>query len=75
MANLDGYEDVSAHMRLRGALTFDELAAHGARETTKLLVVKPRLKCTRCGGQYADLQPDCRIRTAGRLPEFQGEPV
>src|SRR5262249_5827212 len=34
------------------------LAAQGARETRKLLAIKSRLKCTRCGGQYADLQPD-----------------
>jgi len=39
-------------------LTFEQLLAHGARETTKLLAVKPRLKCTKCGRQYADLQPD-----------------
>jgi len=37
---------------------FEELAAHGAGETTKLLAVKPRLECTQCGGQHADLQPD-----------------
>src|ERR1700730_8661983 len=33
-----------------------EAATHGARETTKLLAVKPRLKCTKCGRQYADLR-------------------
>jgi hypothetical protein len=42
----------------QGTITFDELAAHGVSETTKLLAVKPRLKCTKCAGQYADLQPD-----------------
>ena len=39
-------------------VTFDELARYGARDTTKLLHVRPRLKCTRCGRQNADLQPD-----------------
>jgi hypothetical protein len=46
-------------------LTFEELAAHGANEGTKLLAVKPRLKCTKCGGQYADLQPDWSQRSVG----------
>jgi hypothetical protein len=40
----------------RGAVTSEDLAARGARETTK--AIKPRLRCTRCGGCYADLQPD-----------------
>jgi hypothetical protein len=48
-------------------LTFEELAAHGAGETTKLLAVKPRLKCTKCGGQHADLQPDWSQRSTGLL--------
>jgi len=42
----------------QAVLTFEELAAHGADEATKLLAVKPRLKCTKCGGLHADLQPD-----------------
>ena len=49
----------------QSVLTFDELEAHGARETTKLMAVKPRLKCTKCGGQYADLQPDWSQRSVG----------
>ena len=49
----------------RAKVTFEELAAHGAGETMKLLAVKPRLKCTKCGGQYADLQPDWSQRSAG----------
>src|SRR6266567_8811936 len=57
----------------QGTVTFDELAAHGAGEMTKLLAVKPRLKCTRCGGQHADLQPDWSQRgvvpVAGHQPE------
>jgi hypothetical protein len=48
----------------QAVLTFDELAAHGADETTMLLTVKPRLKCTKCGGQHADLQPDWSQRYA-----------
>jgi hypothetical protein len=44
-------------------LTFEQLAAHGAGETTKLLAVKSRLKCTKCGAQRADLQPDWSQRS------------
>jgi hypothetical protein len=51
----------------QGKVTFDELAAHGAGDTTKLLAVKPRLKCTKCGGQHADLQPDWSQRSVGLL--------
>ncbi len=51
----------------QGTVTFDELAAHGARKTTKLLAVKLWLKCTKCGGQYADLQPDWSQRNIGLL--------
>jgi hypothetical protein len=47
----------------QAALTFDELAAYGAGEATKLLAVKPRLRCTKCGNRYADLQPDWSQRT------------
>jgi hypothetical protein len=49
----------------QSVLTFDELEADGAGETTKLLAVKPRLKRTKCGGQYADLQPDWSQRSVG----------
>ena len=42
----------------QGKVTFDELARYGARDITKLLHVRPRLKCTRCGKQNADIQPD-----------------
>jgi len=37
-------------------VTFEAFAAHGAGETTKLLSVKPRLKCTKCRYRHADLQ-------------------
>src|SRR5438874_2366375 len=37
----------------------------GARETTKLVTVKKRSKCTSCGMQYADLQLDRSQRSAG----------
>jgi hypothetical protein len=52
----------------QGTVTLEELAAHGATETTKLLALKPRLRCTKCGGQYADLQPDWSQRTVGFAP-------
>ena len=52
----------------QGKITFDELACYGARDTTKLLDVRPRLKCTRCGKQNADIQPDWSQRTTGMLP-------
>ena len=50
-----------ARAKRRRALLFSdpplqEAATHGARETTKLLAVKPRLKCTKCCRQYADLR-------------------
>ncbi len=48
-------------------LTFEELSAHGASETTKLIAVKPRLKCSKCGGRHADLQPDWSQRSSGFL--------
>ena len=51
----------------QGSVTFDELAAHGAGDTTKLLAVKPRLKCTKCGARRADLQPDWSQRSAGSV--------
>ncbi len=35
----------------QGMVTFEAFAAHGAGETTKFLSVKPRLKCTKCGGR------------------------
>jgi hypothetical protein len=39
-------------------LTFADLAAHGARDTTTLWEISPRLKCTVCGRKNAELQPD-----------------
>jgi len=39
-------------------LTFADLAKHGARDTTSLWDLAPRLKCTKCGRQNAELQPD-----------------
>jgi len=39
-------------------ITFERLARYGVRETTKLLHIQPRLKCTKCGRQRAELQPD-----------------
>jgi hypothetical protein len=48
-------------------LSFGELAAYGASDTTKLWDLLPRLKCTKCGRQYADLQPDWSQRSAGTV--------
>jgi len=48
-------------------LTFEALAAHGAVETTKLLAVKPRLKCTKCRRRNADVQPDRSQRGGGPI--------
>jgi len=53
-------------------VTFEELTAHGARETTKLLAIKSRLKCSRCGGQYADrriVRSSAADRLRGHRPE------
>jgi hypothetical protein len=47
----------------QATVTFDELTAHGVGEATKLLAVKPRLKCTQCGGRHAYLQPDWSQRS------------
>ena len=52
----------------QGKVTFDELARYGARDTTKLLDVRSRLKCTRCGRQNADIQPDSSQKATGMLP-------
>ena len=53
----------------KGALTFEQLTAYGARDTTKLLALKSRLKCTKCGARYADLQPDWSQRSAGPVAQ------
>ncbi len=49
----------------QGTVTFDDLTAPDAGEATKLLAMKPRLKCTKCGGRQADLQPDRSHRSVG----------
>src|SRR2546422_765216 len=49
-------------------LSFDELAAFGATDRTKLWDIGVRLRCTRCGGQAADVQPDWSQMQRGRSP-------
>jgi hypothetical protein len=39
-------------------VTFADLATYGGRETTTLWDLTPKLKCTKCGRQNAELQPD-----------------
>ena len=57
--------DGNAAPVLDTALRLKVIAKHGAGETTKLLAVKSRLRCTRCGRQCTDLKPDWSQRSAG----------
>jgi hypothetical protein len=54
----------------QGMVTFEAFAAHGAGETTKLLSVKPRLKCTKCGGRHADLQANWLQRSTDTVVSY-----
>src|ERR1700674_4242079 len=49
----------------QAALTFDQLREHGAKDSSKLWDLGRRLRCTVCGRQNADVQPDWSQKSKG----------